>query len=154
MEGWRIFRPLSWMGDRMRRTAILNFDFEKVFEIGLNYKDHNKIWYLDPPYFKTEGYENPFPWENYIKLNECLKRLPESDYFILSLNQLEEYKEVFDWCNFEEIETRYTFAQGDSKNKGNLQAKEFLITPPWKPTKKKTVLDKYMQIKEREKWDY
>jgi DNA adenine methylase len=144
---WRIFRSIGWVAERMRRTQILNKDFNEIFDIALKYKNHNRIWYLDPPYFQTEGYEYPFPWEKYIELNECLKKLPKTDYFILSLNNLEKYKEVFDWCNFEPVNTRYTYgAKQDKEDNSGFQEKEFLITPPWKPKlKTKQKLDKFMK---------
>jgi site-specific DNA-adenine methylase len=144
---WRVFRPIGWLAERMRRTQVLNMDFTKIFELGLNYKNHNRIWYLDPPYFQTDSYEEPFEWEKYVKLNECLKKLPKTDYFILSLNDMEEYKEVFDWCDFERVKTRYTYgSKQDKKDNSGFKEDEFLITPPWKPklqTKQK--LDQFMR---------
>jgi len=142
---WRVFRPLIWMADRLRRTQILTYDFNKVFDIALKATNHTRIWYLDPPYFKTAGYETPFGWEKYRELNNQLMNLnPATDYFILSLNSLEEYKDIFTECHFEPVYTRHSYAAGknnqeNDKNKmGNV--KEWLITPPWKPKIKKELM--------------
>jgi len=83
---WRIFRPLEWLGNRMRRTMVLNQDFSRIIKLGLRYHNHSRIWFFDPPYWKTEPYELPFEWKQYEILNECLKQIPETDYFILTLN--------------------------------------------------------------------
>lgn len=126
---YRIYRPLLWLSERMRRTQVLNKDFKDIFQIALNYENHSRIWYLDPPYFETDGYEYPFPWEQYEILNMKLKELPKSDYFILSLNIREEFDDLFDWCKIEKVTTRYTTGgAGQSKN-----VEEYLITPPWSP---------------------
>jgi len=135
---WRIFRPLGWIGDRMRRTQVMNYDFTKIFKMGLKYKNHTRIWYLDPPYLDTKGYESPFPWEKYVELNECLKQLePTKDYFILSLNVHPKFDKLFDWCNIETISVVYTLGGNQTKKE------EYLITPPWTPRIKKE-----LQLKE------
>jgi DNA adenine methylase len=138
---YRIFRPLYWLAHRMRRTQILNKDFIDVFRIALKYQNHTRLWYLDPPFWKTEGYEYEFPWEKYELLNLQLKSLPKTDTFILSLNIREEFDELFDWCNFEKVPTRYTTGgAGQSKN-----VEEYLITPPWAPkVKSNGPLDRFL----------
>lgn len=139
---WRIFRPLEWLGNRMRRTMVLNQDFSRIIKLGLRY-NHSRIWFFDPPYWKTEPYELPFRWEQYEKLNELLKQIPETDYFILTLNINKKLQKLFSWCNCEEKETHYTTG-------GAGQRKEALVnifTPKWKPKMKKINLSKFMEGK-------
>lgn len=140
---WRIFRPLGWIGNRMRRTMVLNQDFTKIFKLGLNYSNHSRLWFLDPPYLNTEGYEDDFNWEKYEQLNECLKQLPKTDYFLLTLNQKPEIEELFSWCKCEKVQTHYTTGGAGQRK----EVCENLFTPPWDPKKKRINLSKFMEAK-------
>ncbi|MBA7554478.1 hypothetical protein ES705_47099 [subsurface metagenome] len=132
----------------MRRTMVLNQDFTKVFKLGLSYSNHSRLWFFDPPYPKTEGYESEFPWEKYEQLNECLKQLPKTDYFLLTLNQEPEIEELFSWCKCEKVQTHYTTG-GTGQRKDVF---ENLFTPPWDPKKKRINLDHFF-VEEEERRD-
>lgn len=134
---YRIFRPLYWLGERMRRTQILNKDFQAVFKIVLKYANHTRIFFIDPPYWKVDGYEYPFPWENYVILNEILQNLPHSDYFILTLNDQPEFWTLFVWCKIEKKPTHYTTGGAGQKK----DVWELMITPPWDPKKKNDIVE-------------
>jgi DNA adenine methylase len=132
---YRIFRPLTWVGERMRRTEVLGQDFTRVFKIALKYQNHTRVWFIDPPYLGVEGYEDEvkdFPWERYEELNTLLMSLPRTDYFLLTLNIKPEFEALFQWCHIETVSTHYTTG-GTGQNK---KVEEYLITPPWNPVKK------------------
>lgn len=137
---YRIYRPIFWMAERMRRTQVLHKDFEKTFEIALKYQNHTRIWVLDPPYPETEGYEHAWTWEDMARLNECLKRIPRTDYFIFTMKRSSKAYRLFSWCWRRSVATHYTTGgAGQCK-----EVKEWIITPPWHP-KKKAGLGKWIK---------
>jgi DNA adenine methylase len=126
---YRIYRPLAWLGERMRRTQIFNKDFAEVMKRALAYKNHRIIFYLDPPYPGTQEYQIKMLWPRYIELNEILKTITEKDYFFLSMPNKKSIRKLFSWCHILKHPTYYTTG-------GNGQRKrvyELIITPPWKP---------------------
>lgn len=129
---WRIFRPLMWVGERMRRTMILNQDFAKIFQIGLKSTNHTRLWVLDPPYWGVEGYETEFPWDRYEELSDLLRNLPQTDYFMLFLNDVPEIRKLFSWCRVEEVSTHYTTGGAGQKK----DVIELIFTPQYEPKKK------------------
>lgn len=140
---WRIFREVRWMKDRMRNTTVLSQDFERVVKQGLRYDNHIKLFYFDPPFLETEGYENPFFWEDYERLKSCLEQIKAPDYFILSLNDKKRLRKLFNKFKIDRKPTHYSTG-------GNGQRKkvfELLITPKWEPMRKRTNLTKFMEAK-------
>lgn len=131
---WRVFRPLMWAAERMRRTTVLNKDFTEVIKLGLKY-NHNRIWYFDPPYYGTESYEIEFPYERYVALRDGLREIPTSDYWMFSINNVEEMRQLYAEFNIEEVQTFYTTG-GTGQRK---DITELLITPKWKPKLKSKV---------------
>lgn len=149
---WRVYRPINWLAERMRRTTVLNKDFIDIIKLGLKY-NHNRIWYFDPPYWGTESYEIEFPWDRYIEFRDILRTIPKSDYWMLSINNDEEIIELFSEFKIEEVETHYTTG-GVGQRK---DVTELLITPKWDPILKPKVnpfhsLEKYFKDP-KEDWD-
>ncbi|WP_371801791.1 DNA N-6-adenine-methyltransferase [Candidatus Lokiarchaeum ossiferum] len=142
---WRIFREIRWMKDRMRNTTILCQDFEKVIIKVLRYSNHIILFYLDPPYYETEGYESEFTWKDYLRLKATLDLIQYPHYFILSLNDHPAIIELFADYDIQKIPTHYTTGGAGQKK----DVFELLITPKWKPkSKSQSIISNWVKISE------
>lgn len=61
--------------------------------------------YMDPPYWKTAGYGVDFPFENYERMVEFMRRCKGK--VMVSLNDHPEIRRVFAGFHIETLETRY-----------------------------------------------
>ena len=129
---WRIFREVRWMKDRMRNTTVLCQDFEKVIQKVLRYSNHIILFYFDPPYWETESYENEFLWEDYVRLKNSIDGIQYPNYFILSLNDHPDIRNLFSDYKIQKIPTHYTTGGAGQKK----DVFELLITPKWAPKSK------------------
>ncbi|WP_113675720.1 DNA adenine methylase [Vallitalea guaymasensis] len=85
---------------RLSKVIIENKDFEKLIK---QYDSKETLFYLDPPYMGTEKYYHVgFSLEDHIRLCDMLKQIEGK--FILSYNNCEDIKELYQSFNIEEIE--------------------------------------------------
>lgn len=139
---WRIFREVRWMKDRMRNTTVLCQDFERVIQKVLRYSNHVILFYFDPPYWETESYENEFLWEDYLRLKKSIDEIQYPNYFILSLNDHPDIRNLFSDYSIQKIQTHYTTGGAGQKK----DVSELLITPQWKPkAKSQAVLSNWIK---------
>lgn len=84
---------------RLSAVIIENKDFENCIRV---YDRPGTLFYLDPPYYGTERYYDVgFPLEDHKRLFECLKHI--KGRFILSYNDCDYIRELYDGCKIEEI---------------------------------------------------
>lgn len=105
---------------KLEKVKITNLDFRKVIEKKSN---HDVLMYIDPPYFKASKsiYNHEFKEEDHIDL--C-KLLIKTDFkFILSYENCDEIKEIYNWANINEIDWTYFMSEGRRQN-----GKEVIIT--------------------------
>ena len=69
------------IADRLEKVVIENKDFEALLKL---YDKPGSLFYLDPPYYKTEGYYQGFSRDDHIRLFEALKKVESR--WILSYN--------------------------------------------------------------------
>lgn len=87
----KIFSQIWRVSDRLSNTVIENKDFEALI---CQYDRDNAFFYLDPPYFQTEGhYEVVFSKEDHIRLRDALCKLKGK--FLLSYNDCEYIRELY-----------------------------------------------------------
>lgn len=87
----KIFSLIWRVSDRLANTIIENKDFEALI---CQYDRDNAFFYLDPPYFTTEGmYEVEFKKEDHIRLRDTLKNIKGK--FLLSYNDCEFIREIY-----------------------------------------------------------
>ncbi|GFO67869.1 restriction endonuclease subunit M [Geomonas limicola] len=108
----RIEEDLSQAHMRLARCYIENLDWEKC--IG-KYDRPGTLFFLDPPYWKVEGYGVPFGIEQYQRMAELMRTMKGKA--ILTINNHPVMKEVFAGFDTREVEISYTVGGGGKSNK-------------------------------------
>ena len=93
---WADFPPIEQAHRRLAKVVIENKDFEKL--IG-QYDRPVSFFYLDPPYYETEGYyhnigEAGFTLEDHLRLRDVLMSIEGK--FLLSYNDHPFVREMYD----------------------------------------------------------
>jgi len=87
------------------------------------YDRERTLFYIDPPYCGTAGYEVEFPVWRYSELAKALKDIKGK--FLLTINAHPHIREVFKDFRCREVTTKYTVAQSDKRKP---QVKELLFS--------------------------
>lgn len=117
----RIEENLSAAHLRLARAYIERLDWASCVE---RYDRAHTLFYADPPYWQTEGYGVPFPWEQYERLAERMAGLKGK--LILSINDHPDIRRCFSRFQVEELEIDYTVGGG-----ANRAARRELIIYSW-----------------------
>jgi DNA adenine methylase len=114
----RIEEELSAAHLRLSRVYIENLPYERVIT---RFDRPHTFFYVDPPYFGCEDYygKGIFSKDDFAKLSNILAGI--SGKFIMSINDVEDIRELFRDFHIEEVTTTYTCAGKKKK------AKELLI---------------------------
>lgn len=96
---------------RLCRTYIENIDWQRLVK---KYDRAGTVFYVDPPYWKTEGYGVEFGWEQYEALREWAGKL--KGRMIISINDHPDIRALFKGMRFKEVNYVYTMG-GASKAK-------------------------------------
>lgn len=98
-------------------TTVENLPWEDCFN---RYDRPHTFFYMDPPYWETEGYGVPFEWEQYERLAKSMKSCKGKA--MLSINDHPAIRECFSGLVFHELEIKYSVAnnQGKPKESGEL----------------------------------
>ncbi|MEE9357454.1 DNA adenine methylase [Candidatus Vondammii sp. HM_W22] len=102
---------------RLDGVWVESLSWEKVVE---RYDRPHSFFYLDPPYWKTEGYGVDWTFDNY----ELMARLARDieGMLMISVNDIPEMREVFDGLYMDSKPIKYTVGGG-----GGSEARELLI---------------------------
>lgn len=114
-------RPLlRRLRDRLTGVIIERMDFEAFIR---TYDRPGVLFYLDPPYFGSEGYygEDLFGRPDFERLAATLKGLRAD--FILSINDAPEIRRLFGWARLTSVELPYTLSHGVT------EGRELIIRP-------------------------
>lgn len=106
----RIEEDLSAAHLRLARTCIEHLDWHQCI---IKYDRPTTLFYLDPPYWQTEGYGVPFPLEEYQAMAVLLRSIKGKA--ILSINDHPDIRSIFAGFNTEVVELDYTV--GGAKNR-------------------------------------
>jgi len=113
----RLEEDLSQAHLRLQSAYIENLSWEQVIE---KYDRKHTLFYLDPPYWETEGYGVEFGLEQYEKMAKIAKNITGS--LVISLNDHKQMREIFNGLHMDSLGIRYTVGGGTG-----CQAKELLI---------------------------
>ncbi|BBF84438.1 methyl-directed repair DNA adenine methylase [Aquitalea magnusonii] len=116
----RIEEELSAAHLRLARTYIEHLDWKTCIQ---KYDRPHTLFYADPPYWQTEGYGVPFPFEEYQALAEVMRGCKGK--VILSINDHPDIRDVFEGFRMEQVAIQYSVNQ----NKGKASAE--LIISNW-----------------------
>ncbi|MEI1140720.1 DNA adenine methylase, partial [Pseudomonas aeruginosa] len=113
----RIEEALSAAHLRLSNTYIEHLTWQDCLK---RYDREHTLFYMDPPYWETEGYGVPFGFEQYLEMAEMLKRLKGKA--IISLNDHPDIRRCFADYHIETTDIRYTVGGGKGSD-----AREVLI---------------------------
>jgi len=103
----RIEENLSAAHLRLSGAYIENMDWHRLME---RYDRPHTLFYLDPPYWGTEGYGVDFRLDEYEKMAALMKRLKGKA--IVSLNDHPEIRRVFADFQMDTVPINYTVGGG------------------------------------------
>lgn len=96
---------------RLNTVVIENQDFECILK---TYDRENALFYLDPPYYKTEKYyQNRFEANDHVRLRNALEKV--NGKFILSYNDCEYIRELYRGYNITEVERMHNLVREKEK---------------------------------------
>lgn len=117
----RIEENLSAAHLRLARAYIERLDWADCMS---RYDRPHTLFYADPPYWQTEGYGVPFPWEQYERLAERMGQIKGK--CIVSLNDHPDIRRCFSRFQMEELEIDHTVGGG-----ANRAARRELVIYSW-----------------------
>ena len=106
--------------ERLSNTYVENLHFEKIID---KYDREESLFFCDPPYFETAGYDHAFTEEDHILLRDKLSNIKGK--FLLTINDHEKVREWYKGFNIEEVDVNYSISKEKS---GRGKYKELIIT--------------------------
>lgn len=117
----RIEENLSAAHLRLSSAYIEQLDWAACME---RYDRPHTLFYLDPPYWQTEGYGVPFPWDQYERMATLMRQLKGKA--IVSINDHPDIRRCFAGLQMETLAIDYTVGGG-----ANRAARQELIIYSW-----------------------
>lgn len=111
----RIEQNLSDAHLRLSGVYIEHLPWQEVIT---RYDREHTLFYLDPPYWETEGYGVKFEWHEYEQMAELLGTLKGKA--IISLNDHPDIRKVFSRYHIESTNIRYTVGGGAGVERGEV----------------------------------
>lgn len=103
----RLEEDLSQAHLRLQSAYIENLSWEQVVE---KYDRPHTLFYLDPPYWQTEGYGVAFGFEHYQRMAELAKSIDGA--MLISLNDHPDIRACFAGLHMETVAITYTVGGG------------------------------------------
>lgn len=113
----RLEEDLSAVHLRLHGVTVEHLPWREVVE---RYDRPHTLFYMDPPYWQTEGYGVGFGWEQYEQMAEVVGRLQGA--LVLSINKHPDIERLFARFPSKVLGIDYTCGRGQNK-----AAKELLI---------------------------
>jgi DNA adenine methylase len=111
----RIEEELSAAHLRLARTYVEHLDWKTCIQ---KYDRPHTLFYADPPYWQTEGYGVPFPFEEYQALAELMRSCKGK--VILSINDHPDIRDVFAGFRMEQVAIQYSVNPNRGKTSSEL----------------------------------
>jgi DNA adenine methylase len=113
----RVEESLSAAHLRLSQVFIENLPWQEIVK---RYDRPHTLFFMDPPYWQTEGYGSGFPWTEYEQLAQCLATM--KGRAILTINNHAEIRKLFSGFGLTTVPIRYTVAGG-----GGSPASELIV---------------------------
>ncbi len=111
----RLEEDLSAAHLRLHGAYIERLDWKECIR---RYDRPHTFYYLDPPYWETEGYGVPFPFEEYQAMAKMMREIKGKA--LLSINDHPQIRECFAGLHFEEAPIKYTVGGGQGVDRMEL----------------------------------
>ncbi|SOD27680.1 DNA adenine methylase [Variovorax sp. YR752] len=115
----RMEEDLSAVHLRLHQVTIERLDWAACVQ---RYDRSHTLFYLDPPYWGTEGYDVPFALEQYGRMAELLKTM--KGRAVVSVNDIPEMRQAFAGLKLRPLSIIYSV--GSSENRS--PSRELVIT--------------------------
>ena len=99
----RLEEDLSAAHLRLHQVTIERLDWQQCFE---RYDRPHTLFYLDPPYWGTEGYGVGFGLDQYDQMADRLRTMKGKA--VISVNDIPEMREAFKGLTIKRLTTKYT----------------------------------------------
>lgn len=119
----RIEENLSAAHLRLAGTYIENLPWQ---ECAKRYDRPHTFFYMDPPYWQTEGYGNEFPFQEYEEMARFMASCKGK--VMVSINDHPDIRQVFKGFHILELDIKYTVA-----NAGPQATSGELVITNWEP---------------------
>ena len=113
----RLEEDLSQAHLRLQGTYVENLPWAKVIE---RYDRRHTLFYLDPPYWQTEGYGVAWTFDNYERMAELANSI--DGIMMISVNDIPEMRAVFDNLHLDSRPIKYTVGGGAGSDARELLA--------------------------------
>ncbi|VXD04294.1 DNA adenine methylase [Pseudomonas sp. 9Ag] len=121
----RIEENLSAAYLRLAGTYVENLSWLDCAE---RYDRPHTFFYMDPPYWQTEGYGVDFPFENYQRMADFMRRCKGK--VMVSINDHPDIREAFAGFQIEQTSLKYSVA---NQRQGGQAASSELVIMNWQP---------------------
>jgi len=115
----RMEEDLSAVHLRLHQVTIERLDWAACVQ---RYDRTHTLFYLDPPYWGTEGYDVPFDLDQYARMAELLKSMKGKA--VVSVNDIPEMRDAF--AGLKQRPLSITYSVGSAENRS--PSRELLIT--------------------------
>jgi DNA adenine methylase len=111
----RLEETLSAAHLRLASAYVEHLPWQAVVS---KYDRPHTLFFIDPPYWETEGYGVEFGWEQYEALERCLGSIQGKA--IMTLNDHPAIRQLFSRFHMERADHRYTVGGGKGKEVGEV----------------------------------
>ena len=116
----RIEESLSAAHLRLAGTTVENLSWQDVMR---RYDRPHTFFYMDPPYWQTEGYGVPFEWEQYEQMAETVRQAKGK--VMVSINDHPDIRRAFDGLTMHDLGIKYSVANAHGQP---IESRELVIT--------------------------
>lgn len=121
----RIEENLSAAWQRLAGTYVENLGWLECAE---RYDRAHTFHYMDPPYWKTVGYGVGFPFEEYERMADFMRRC--KGRVMVSINDHPDIRRAFEGFHMEQLDIRYSCT---NQRKGVAETTGELVIMNWEP---------------------
>ena len=111
----RLEEELSAAHLRLSQVFIEHLTWQDCIK---RYDREHTLFYLDPPYWQTEGYGVEFGFDNYIEM-ACMAKSIKAP-MVISVNDIPEMRNVFDGLTMQSVAIDYTVGGKNRKSAAEL----------------------------------
>lgn len=105
----RIEESLSAAHLRLSGTNVENLPWQECLR---RYDRADTFFYMDPPYWQTEGYGVPFEWEQYIEMASLVRNI--KGRAMISINDHPQIREVFAGLTIFALDIKYSIGNNQA----------------------------------------
>ncbi|MGE8121538.1 DNA adenine methylase [Pseudomonas fulva] len=122
----RIEENLSAAWQRLSGTYVENLSW---FDCAERYDRPHTFFYMDPPYWETAGYGVDFPFSEYERMADFMRRC--KGRAMVSINDHPDIRRAFKGFNFERLKIRYT---SSNHRHAKTDMSDELVIMNWSPS--------------------